>query len=236
MKRIIIFTVIALVIAAATGHWYYSDRGRFTTAPEYTGLARSVSGNDLVSDRDPAAVLRFDPSFQYIGGQKFILYGVADTEQHFFVETDDDDKLKSVYWVQYEAYLPEKSYTYDYDDSPLRVKLGDYEFFTDAEAFHYDPEKKRKAGTDGAMARQFLASKGYSYPTEVAYARMVYLTDASRQKELMIIFMDDLASYELTAAELNDGGANAARWPEIEQAHLDRITATLTMLPLAAAQ
>jgi hypothetical protein len=236
LKRVNIFTVIALVIAAATGHWYYSDRGRFTTAPEYTGLARSVSGNDLVSDRDPAAVLRFDPSFQYIGGQKFILYGVADTEQHFFVETDDDGKLKSVYWVQYEAYLPGKPYTYEYDDSPLRVKLGDYEFFTDAEAFHYDPEKKRKAGTDGAMVRQFLAGKGYSYPTEVAYARMVYLTDASRQKELMIIFMDDLASHELTAAELNDGGANAARWPEIEQAHLDRIRATLTMLPLAAAQ
>ncbi len=98
------------------------------------------------------------------------------------------------------------------------------------------PDKNRKAGTDGAMVRQFLASKGYSYPTEVAYARMVYLTDASRQKELMIIFMDDLASYGLTAAELNDGGTNAARWPEIEQAHLDRIRDTLTMLPLAAAQ
>ena len=35
------------------------------------------------------------------------------------------------------------------------------------------PDKNRKAGTDGAMVRQFLASKGYSYPTEVAYARMV---------------------------------------------------------------
>ena len=236
MKRIIIFTVIALVIAAATGHWYYSDRGRFTTAPEYTGLARSVSGNDLVSDRDPAAVLRFDPSFQYIGGQKFILYGVADTEQHFFVETDDDDKLKSVYWVQYEAYLPEKSYTYDYDDSPLRLNLGDLEFFTDTASFYNDPNRKRRRGTDGAMVRQFLASKGYGYPEQVMYARMVYLTDESKQKELMIIFMDDLASYGLTAAELNDGGANAARWPEIEQAHLDRIRDTLTVLPLAAAQ
>ncbi len=231
MKRVALFAVLILIAGAAIAHWYYSDRGRFTTAPEYTGLSRSVAGNDLRSDHDPAAVLRFDPSFQYIGGQKFILYGVADTEQHFFVETDGDDKLKSVYWVQYEAYLPEKSYTYDYDDSPLRVKLGDYEFFTDTEAFHYDPDKKRKAGTDGAMVRQFLASRGYSYPTEVAYARMVYLTDASRQKELMIIFMDDLASYGLTAAELNDGGANAARWPEVEQAHLDRIRDTLTMLP-----
>jgi hypothetical protein len=96
MKKTLLIAGIVLIIGAAITHWYYSDRGRFTSAPEYTGLARSVSGNDLVSDRDPAAVLRFDPSFQYIGGQKFILYGVADTEQHFFVETDDDDKLKSV--------------------------------------------------------------------------------------------------------------------------------------------
>ena len=61
------------------------------------------------------------------------------------------------------------------------------------------PDKNRKAGTDGAMVRQFLASKGYSYPTEVAYARMVYLTDASRQKELMIIFMDDYAARQKAA-------------------------------------
>jgi hypothetical protein len=236
MKRVLLVTGIALVIAAAAAHWYFSDRGRFTTEPEYTGLARSVSGNDLVSKRDPAAILRFDPAFQYIGGQKFILYGVADTEQHFFVETTADDELKSVYWVQYEAYLPGKSYTYDYDDSPLRVKLGDYEFYTDAEPFHFDPTVKRKAGTDGAMVRRFLARKGYSYPTEVLYSRLVYLTDESRQKELMIIFMDDLEAYGLTAAALLEGGAEAGRWPDIEQAHLDRIRATLEVLPLETEQ
>lgn len=49
MKRKIIVTVIALVIAAATAHWYYSDRGRFTTAPEYTGLVRSVLPDQLFS-------------------------------------------------------------------------------------------------------------------------------------------------------------------------------------------
>ena len=133
----------------AIAHWYFGDRGRFTTDPKYSGLGRSVSGNDLISTQDPAAVLRFDPEYKYLGGQKFILYGVADTEQHFFVETTTDDKLKSVYWVQYEAYLPDKSYTYDYDDSPLRVTLGDYEFYTDTAVFHFDPNIKRRPGTDG---------------------------------------------------------------------------------------
>ena len=81
------------------------------------------------------------------------------------------------------------------------------------------------------MARQFLASKGCSYPGEVAYASLLYLTDASRSKELMIIFMDDLARHGSTAAELQEDGVNAARWPEVEKAHLERIEHTLEVLP-----
>lgn len=231
MKKALFFVVVAVIAGVAIAHWYFSDRGRFTTEPEFTGLGRAVSGNDLVSTFDPALVLRFDPVFRYLGGQKFILYGVADTEQHFFVETTADGSLRSVYWVQYEAYLPGKPYTYDYDDSPLRVTLGDYEFFADTATFHNDPNRKRRRGTDGAMVRQFLASKGYSYPDEVVYARLVYLTDDSRQKELMIIFMDDLATYGVTAADLEESSAGAARWPGIEQAHLDRIRSTLAVLP-----
>lgn len=230
MKKIALVAGILAIAGAALAHWYYGDRGRFTTDAEYTNLARSVSGNDLVSCHDPAVTLRFDPDYQYIGGQKFILYGVAATEQHFFVEENAEGKLQSIYWVQFEAYLPDKPYTYDYEDSPLRVNLGEYEFFTDAEAFHFDPEKKRKRGTDGAMVREFLASKGYAYPSEVLYSRLVYLTDEARNKELMIIFMDDLALQGLTAADLQEGGASASRWPEIEQALIQKISNTLSVI------
>jgi len=231
LKKTALIAAVVIVVAVAITHWYFSDRGRFTTEPEYTGLGRTVSGNDLFSDRDPAVILRFGPAFRHIGGQKFILYGVADTEQHFFVETTPDDKLKSVYWVQYEAYLPDNDYTYNYDDSPLRVTLDDYEFYTNTNAVEFDPDKKRARGTDGAMARQFLASKGYVFPNDFASARLVYLIDESRRKELMIIFIDDLESLGIGAAELQEGGADAARWPEVERAHLDRIENTLTVLP-----
>lgn len=231
MKKAVLIVAVVIVAGAAAAHWYFGDRGRFTTEAEYSGLGRSVSGNDLVSSYDPALVLRFDPAYRHIGGQKFILYGNADTEQHFFAETTTDNALKSVYWVQYEAYLPGKPYTYDYDDSPLRVTLGDYEFYTDTAVVEFDPDRKRQPGTDGAMARQFLASKGYVFPNDFAYARLVYLTDESRQKELMIIFIDDLASRGFTAAELEEGGASTSRWPEVEEAHLDRIRSTLAVIP-----
>lgn len=223
----------ALVVAGvAAAHWYYSDRGRFTTPAEYQGLARTVEGNQLTSTFDPPAILRFAPEFEYLGGQKFILYGVADTEQHFFVEKRADGRVKSVYWVQYEAYLPGKPYKYDYEGSPLRLQLGDYEFFTDTAAFYNDPTIERRQGTDGARAREFLASKGFGYPEQVMYARIVYMTDESNQKELMIIFMDDLAEYGYTAAELQEGGEKEARYPEVERAHLERIRNTLTIVPL----
>lgn len=228
-KKIAIAAVLIVIAGAALAHWYFMDRGRFTTEPVFTALARSVSGNDLVSDLDPAAILRFDSAYRHIGGQKFVLYGVADTEQHFFVETTADDVLKSVYWVQYEAYLPGKPYTYDYDDSPLRVSLDDYDFFTDTAVVDFDPNKKRASGTDGALARQFLASKGYRFPDNFAYARLVYLTDESRSKELMIIFIDDIEATGFTAAGLQEGGAQASHWPEVEQAHLDKIRNTLTV-------
>ncbi len=109
------------------------------------------------------------------------------------------------------------------------MTLGDTEFFTDTAMVAFDPTIKRKRGTDGAMAREFLAKNGYVFPRDFAYARLVYLTDEARNKELMIIFIDDLAAYGFTAAELNEGGSSASRYDEVEQALIDRIKATLSV-------
>lgn len=229
MKKIVLVSALVVVAAVIATHLYFSDRGRWTTEAEYTGLVRSVSENELVSNRDPAVIMRFGPAFRHLGGQKFVLYGVADTEQHFFVETTDDNVLKSVYWIQFEAYLPDNSYEYDYDDSPLRLQFGDYDFYADTAAVQSDPERKRRRGTDGARAREFLQSKGYTFPQNYAYARLVHLTDASRRKELMVIFIEDLAPLGVTGSDLHDDGKDAGRWPEIEQDHLEKIRRTMTL-------
>lgn len=239
MKKIVLVSVLVVVAGAVAAHLYFSDRGRWTTEAEYMGLARSVSQNELVSNHDPAVTMRFGPAFRHLGGQQFVLYGVADTEQHFFVETTDDNKLRSVYWIQFEAYLPDNSYEYDYEDSPLRLQLGDYDFFADTAAVQSDPERKRRRGTDGARAREFLQSKGYTFPQNYVYARLVHLTDDSRRKELMVIFIEDLAPLGLTGSDLQEGGKAAQRWPEIEKNHLDKIRRTMTLVsprdPTAAA-
>jgi len=47
---------------------------------------RVVTGQVIHSRSLPAADLNFDSHFKYAGGQRFELYGVADAEQHFFVD------------------------------------------------------------------------------------------------------------------------------------------------------
>ena len=47
----------------------------------------------------------------------------------------------------------------------------------------------------------------------------------------MIIFMDNLEAYGLTAEDLSEDGDDAQRWPEIESIHLEKIRRTLTLIP-----
>lgn len=230
MKRKLMVSVVAVGIAViGSVHWYMTDRGRWTTEAEYDGLARTVTNNELISASDPGIALRFDPAFHYLGGQKFVLYGVADTEQHFFIRTSDDGQLRSLYWIQFEAYLPDNDYRYNYDDSPERFELEGFDFFVDLEAVQSNPTRKRKRGTDGARVREFLASQAYSIPLNYAYARLVHLTDATHRKELMIIFIDDLEPLGLTGSDLGKDGAAAQRWPDVKKNHLDTIRRTMTL-------
>ena len=223
-----IFSEFAFSEEADQSNGEEQDPGSLTTDPVYADLLRSVSENTLFSSRDPSISMQFHSSFRYIGGQKFVLYGVADTEQHFFVETTADNKLKSFFWIQFEEYLPDNSYQYDYEDSPARLQLGDYRFYLDTAAVHSNPNKRR-SGSDGSLARQFVFSKGYTLPEDFAYARLVYLTDPSRRKELMIIYIENLELLGLTASDLNEGGSEAQRWPEIEKNVLEKIRKILTL-------
>ncbi len=228
MKKIILAAVAILVAAGVLVYLYMSERGRWTTEADYTGLAREVRNGELVSESDPAVAMRFAPSFRYLGGQKFVLYGVAGVEQHFFAETTTEGALESVYWIQFEEYLPDNSHRYDYEDSPGRLSIGAFDFYVDTAAVQSDP-KSRRRGTDGARAREFLMSRGFVLPANYVYARLVHLTDESRRKELMVIFIEDLAPLGLNGSHLVDGGREAGRWPAIEKNHIERIRRTMAL-------
>ena len=185
--------VLAVLVLAFTVLFWF-DPARHTTEPEFSGLSRTVSGNTLFSEIDPPVRMTFDEQFEYIGGQQFTLYGTADVEQHFFVEEHPDGTLKSFFWIQFEGFLPDNDYTYDYSGSPLRLQIGAFDFYTDTAAGISNRFMRLGwPGTDGYFARKFAADKGYAMPDDYAYARLVHIPDDASRKELLIIFMDDLA-------------------------------------------
>src|SRR5262245_46689898 len=95
--------------------------------------ARSVKGQVLTSTEMPAVRIEFDKGFKYAGGHSFILYDVANAEQHFFVDADKEGRIKRMYWVQFEGYLPSNTHAYRYKVNKT-ANIGGLEFIADAYA------------------------------------------------------------------------------------------------------
>jgi hypothetical protein len=183
--------------------------------------ARNVQGQVLTSRELPAVRLRFDNDFKYAGTQDFILYGVARAEQHFFVDADKQGRVKRLYWVQFEGYLPDNTHTYRYVANKT-VNLGGLDFIADAYFRNLKAEPGRP-DSDGSRARAYLDSKGYRMASDdVMVQRLVHLVDDSKRNELMIIYMEDLSIMGLTVADLGANGSAAARRDDIMKGLLER--------------
>jgi hypothetical protein len=189
---------------------------------------RAVKDRVLTSTEMPAVRLKFGKSFKYAGAQDFILYEVARAEQHFFVEADDKNNIKRLYWIQFEGYLPTNNHSYDYE-SPKIVNLGGLDFFADTYARNVKQSPGRP-DSDGSRARAFLESKGYKMGENLLMQRLVHLIDKEKRHELMLIYLEDMSGTGLTAADLAKGGRAEAKWSEVSDALLARARKDLEVL------
>ena len=193
------------------------------TAPESKEQrqTRSVKGRVLTSTELPAVRLEFDKGFTYVGNQDFILYDVARAEQHFFVDADKQGRIKRMYWVQFEGYLPSNTHAYNYKINKS-VNIGGLDFIADAAARNVKANTARP-DSDGSRARTFLESKGYRMASDdVLTQRLVHMVDEAKRNELMIIYMEDLSGMGLTAADFAPNGSAANKWDEVSSGLLER--------------
>ena len=197
-----------------------------TAAAEHS---RTVKGRVLTSTAMPALRLEFDKEFKYIGNQDFILYDVARAEQHFFVDADKQGRIKRLYWVQFEGYLPSNTHTYRYKPNKT-VDISGLDFIADAAARNMKINLSRP-DSDGARARAFLESKGYRMASDdVLWQRLVHLVDETKRNELMIIYMEDLSGTGLKASDLWQGGRAASQWDDLSKQLLDRAVKNMKVL------
>jgi hypothetical protein len=148
---------------------------------------RSVAGRTITSPSNPRATIEVGEGLRYVGGQQFVLYGVANAEQHFFVEAAADGTVRRLYWMQFEGYLPDNDQQYRYASTDVR-KIGPFDFFVDV----LSPSGPPRPNSDSAHMRAFMEQHGLKLSERGATVRFVHLTDTTKRNELMIIYREAL--------------------------------------------
>lgn len=169
---------------------------------------RRVDGATLTSSADPAASFAFDPAFRYAGSQTIDILKVAGAEQFFFIDAAADRSIRRFYWVQFEHYLPSNSYTYDYSQIAQKpVALGRLTFQGDVRVSPKYFTMDDRPGSDSKAAEEFLRGKGFQLGGAFVTLRLFHLPDATRRRELMIIYGEALpagASKERATSEITE--------------------------------
>ena len=147
--------------------------------------AHVVRGNTLRVDLPALASISVQRDFRYAGGHRFVLRGVADAEQHAFAAVDPQGAIERFYWFQFESLLPSAKGAYDYTvDSPLMIAGLEWRASVRRYTSAPDPD-----GDQAALYKLF-AARGWRHPLPALRARLVYVPDAERRSELMIIYAE----------------------------------------------
>lgn len=190
---------------------------------------RNVVGNTISSQQMPRITIQLPKTAAYLGADRWILGGYDDCEMHLFVESDPSRGVKRLYWIQFEAYVPERpDMHHDYGAS-RHIRVGGMDFYLDT--WLEGNNEAIAAGSDTEHEHRLIAAKGYRLPADGMYVRLVHLPDAQKRHEVMIIYGEDLAPTGDTAKDLGKLGSRHDQWAGVEKALIARATASVTIQP-----
>jgi hypothetical protein len=190
---------------------------------------RTVSGTTVTSTHDPKIRVDLPASATYVGSDRWMLLGFDDCEMHVFVDAGPDKRIERLYWVQFEAYVPERpDVHHDYSGS-RHITINGLDFYLDT--WVQNASQPAEKDSDGDHQRRLLAAKGYQRPANAMYVRLVHLPDDQKRKELMVIYGEDLAPTGFTAAQLGEHGTAHDHWPAIEKALIARAQQRVSFSP-----
>ena len=214
------------------------------------GVERYVRGNVVISPGDPRVRVVVPRSAQYVGTDRWVLFGIANCELFAFVQADSQKDVRRLYWVQFEGYIrsmPKLQHEYT---STRHAMFGGLDFYVDTwmesnaearkapnlkplEAYirskGYAVPAGIRSGSDEQHIDALIRAAGYNMPNETMAVRLVHLTDSSKRKELMIIYTEDLTPTGFTSASLRESGSDHNEWPAIERALIRRAKEQVTV-------
>ena len=187
------------------------------TSAQAAASLRPVHGDTLISTMDPAGRFIVGAPFRSAGGQVIDILRVAGAEQQFFIDAAPDSTIRRFYWIQFEHYYPDNTHAYDYSVFDLHpVTIGRLAFQGDVRVSDHYFTMDQRPGSDSKAAENFLRAKGYKLGNTFVTLRLFHLPDATRRKELMIIYGEavaDSASSGRTQAEITAHAQAGLRIP-----------------------
>lgn len=185
----------------------------------------------LVTHPAERITIRLPETAVHVGSERFSLYDVADAEVHVFVDADAEKRMRRLWWIQFESYLPSvPQHHYDYSDN-RRGELGGVT--TWMRAGPTATNHPMRAGSDREHVFGILTRAGIPIPAEVMNVRMVQLLDDPKgtgkgaRRELMVIYSEDLALSGKSLAELTTDGKPNASWAPLEAGLIERATSSV---------
>lgn len=188
-----------------------------TEIPESVVAQATVNGSTLISKGFPEGTIRVDSTTAYVGSEAFVLGGSSRCEFHLYVAADEHRRVLRLYWIQFEGKLPSFiPRSYDYSDEPYRTVIGKHEFFDGVRYYNVAASRPEwNADSDIQRVLNLLEREGYHLNDDVMRIRLVRL-DESKQQELMVIYLEDLAQHGLSLAAF-EGASGALKWQEASE-------------------
>ena len=154
-------------------------------APDAMPLRYTPRNGVLVVNSGALRELVVREAFTYVGGQRFILGGTADAEQHLFVVADSAKVVRQLYWIQIEELLPGKGDAYDYSGDSTVAFSG-----FDLPANFRTYTTPAGAGSDRARAFDYITARGYAIPSGGTRVRLVHLPETPSRREVMVVYFE----------------------------------------------
>jgi len=195
-----------------------------------TKQTRRVKGQVLTSTYLPPIRIKFDKAFKHVGSQKFTLFERAQAEQYYFVDADEQQRIKRMCIVQFEGYLPSVNATYDYPATKT-VELAGHSYIIEAQVVpSVSAVLQKNPQSVAARAVSFLEGKGYRAGEAVLFQRFVRVVDEFKRNEFILLYIEDLSGIGFTATDFAEGGRAFSQKEKILQELSNRALKSFTVL------
>jgi hypothetical protein len=162
---------------------------------------RTVRRNVVTSAAQPAIRIRVAPEFRYVGRVPFRIRDVAAGDRYVFVDADGH-RVKRMFVLQFEGFLPGIDQIYRYDVSSART-IGGHKWRHNLWWYSDRAQRAQDRGPEARAMHDWLASGGWIVDDELLMSRFLTIGDETRKHELILFYFENARDHGLSVAELD---------------------------------